>query len=715
VALGALLAATSSTVLGACGADPPPAVVAPPLPVATSTAPPPPAPGWPYWQPVPVDLHVQGALPKRPLEDGRIARSEGSVALWLEAPEAVRSGVRQDGFAVWPRGEHKLRFGDFYAGLARDRVPAFITLDTLFFLAHVARDRAFADVEARVLAPAMDSLLRRLDARLAAEQKGASPDLLAGYRVARGVVSVALALETAGRGAVIPPEMVAMVDAEVARATAHEGIARSALLGLPVDYSMLGARGAFEEGDTRAGPFRAAAWLAYAPMAMVASTEQSSAAVDVGVARAETRGALLLTRLLQADVDAEAAQQWTRIARLAELAIGHPADVSPAGLLSIVRSAGLDLHDAAAIADVVRLDHARHAISHARPGAAFCLLGLRSAPDASVLEALVAPTVADRPMPSALDIGAWLGSEEARAILLEEGADAHAGFKESLDRQYTQRPATSARHSSFYLTALDGIAGYVAPSAADATFVAASSTAWKRHKLETALGAWTALRHDSLPYSRLPLGDAAPPASPPTGAPAGARAPEPLPVFIEPHPEAIARLLGLVRHMAVGLTSMSALPADASSRPVLAEIESVLATALDAAVAAANNEEPSPQVASALRLLPEKIAAIEARVASARADQVALVADVHTNDGANLALEEATGEIDDLLTVVREPRSGRLVLAVGAALAHHEFEQPSAARLSDPTWRARLAKEQPARDAFTSTFVVTEKTVRAAP
>ena len=50
-------------------------------------------------------------------------------------------------------------------------MPYVVTLDALFWLAHVARDRALAQAEESVLGPAMEALLRRLETHLAAEAR----------------------------------------------------------------------------------------------------------------------------------------------------------------------------------------------------------------------------------------------------------------------------------------------------------------------------------------------------------------------------------------------------------------------------------------------------------------------------------------------------------------------------------------------------------------
>ena len=86
---------------------------------------------------------------------------------------------------------------------------------------------------------------------------------------------------------------------------------------------------------------------------------------------------------------------------------------------------------------------------------------------------------------------------------------------------------------------------------------------------------------------------------------------------------------------------------------------------------------------------------------------VALIADVHTDLGAGRVLEEATGLLQDVLMVLPEPGTQRMLLVVGAGIAHYEFLQPAAERLSDTAWRAKLASSPaPARDAFSRAYVV---------
>ena len=152
-------------------------------------------------------------------------------------------------------------------------------MDALFFVAHLALSRAFAEVDASVVAPNLAVLLRRLDQRLAAESRGARPDMARSYLVARGTVDVALAL---AREDYVPSLAVAaLVQGEKARVLAHMGTGVSPWLGVSLDYSAMAPRGTADRSAVRAGAFRAVAWLEHAALALEGAGEgQVHAPVD---------------------------------------------------------------------------------------------------------------------------------------------------------------------------------------------------------------------------------------------------------------------------------------------------------------------------------------------------------------------------------------------------------------------------------------------------
>jgi hypothetical protein len=660
---------------------------------------------------------------------------------WAALPQAMREAVLSRGFAVAHATRPRLRLGDAYGDLRDARIPFVVTVDTLFFLTHVALARARADVDANVLLPSLASLLRRFDLRLAAESRGARADMQPAYVVARGVVEVALALALPGYAPT--PELENVVDAERARVLAHTGVGVSPWLGVSLDYSAIVPRGLVERDEARAGWARAVSWLQHAALALEGSGEQAvHATADVATARAHARAALLLSRLVEHDVDAEASTSWTRIERAAQLLVGDPDDVTPRELTAAATSAKLDLRNADWIADVVRVDRVRHAAARARvahvydgaegvrvPAAgidssapigrlspSFRLLGPRATPDEAALQSLVFPLVGrlDRPtppptsrdglraLPTGLDVGSWLGSRDARDAEHESGDDAYAGYSAALDRLAAAAPpdGSLARHRTPYLSMLDALETWLQPSAGDRVQPSSAARDWGRRKLEVALAAWTDLRHDATALTAAPLPTAElPPRQPPqdTGVPA----------FVEPHPEVIAKLLAVVRQTSEALETEGLLPKHSSARVVLDEVDDLLWIALGGAMREANDDPLPPELASALAALPGRIRGLEAALADVGDADVPLAIDVHTDLQSGRALEEATGWVGDVWMVMREPGTKKLWLAVGASIPQHEFVQPAARRLTDGAWRAKLTTEgEPPPSPVTQPYVL---------
>jgi hypothetical protein len=694
-------------------------------------------PEWTYWEPIDAPVVATQHAPDLPLEGSAVERRGAAAdARWSKASAALKKDVLEQGFGVVPAATPKTRLGAYYAALQGEHVPWTLTMDSMFWLVHLALDRALADVEADQVAPALDIVVRRLDLRLGAESKDARADLAPAYLTARGLVAVAAALVSPQYAP--PPELADAVAKEKTLVMGHAGPADSPLLGVTLDYSAMAPRGMADRDEARGGYFRAMAWLAQAPLMLAGLGEDGATGkVDVAQARTHARAALLVARLLDYDVDPEAAQAWERIDRLSQFIAGPADDVSPRELARVSVQAGDDPKDARWIANVAKVDHVRHLaaqthVTHlfdgaggvrvpagaVRPASSVRLVGGRAAPDGEVLQGLVFPTVGalqagakppptardgERAVPTALDVAAWLGATEARAVLRETGDDAYAGYDQALDRLYQRRPPENdvARHTSLYVSALDALATYVGKSAADGESPGATAGVFQRRKIEATLAAWTELRHDAVSFSRLP--------SPPTATAAPPKTATPdADAFVEMHPEAIAKLLALVRQATKGLTALGALPNDSPGRALLADVDDMLWIALGAALHEANDEPFPAELAQSLAALPARMVALEERVATSGTADVPMIVDVHTDLGPGRALEEATGYIGDAYVVVPEPRSHRLVLCIGASIPHYELTQPAAERMSDSAWRSRLQAgvALPPRDAYTSAYVV---------
>jgi hypothetical protein len=670
----------------------------------------PPPPEW-YWEPVDAHVRVAQRAVELPVSEDSLARVEGATRVWDELGAAGRERLGRDGLVAVASAEARLRMGEFYTDLRDQRVPYVLTLDALAYALHVGFERALVEVDDTLLAPGLDALLGKLDARLGKEQKGAGVELGEALGFARAMVAVAQGLSrgtrTSPRASAAPlsAELGEAVNLEIARVHGHAGTATSPVLGAPIDY----ARFAVPAGAAHPGSFQALAWLASAPLLFRAQSEVPGAVVGVATSRLHTRAAMVLARLSLGDVDPEIHALWSRLARVLAFVWGPADDLMPPELAEVGASIGVALEDPKHVANVVTVDRLRRRAARARPpllfdgsgaparaGAAMRLLGGHAAADSIVLSSLIGtslgttstdppPSIARdgaRALPSALDLAAWLGAKEGRAAVHESGLDAFSGYDAALARAITTRPddLAPARHASVNGSLLDVVMTWLAPQ--DGAPRALTSPAAQRAAIESALAAWTYARHDGQPLSRPPPRRLLRP--PKDLEVKGA----PLPVFVEQAPDVIARLVATVGQMKRGLVAVGGLPATSPAMISLAEVEDILRTALRISVRQANDEAVAAEDVSALASIPARLLRLEEESGAV----VPVVAELVVDASGDRSLSSATGVIESAATIVRESGSGRLLLAVGAHVAHHELVEPRGKRSTDASHRERLRR-----------------------
>jgi hypothetical protein len=249
-----------------------------------------------------------------------------------------------------------------------------------------------------------------------------------------------------------------------------------------------------------------------------------------------------------------------------------------------------------------------------------------------------------------------------------------------------------------------------------------TSLAWVDKQLNTVLGSFAELKHDTILYAKqayAELGGAPPP--PPPAPPRG---------YVEPVPALYARLAALTEMTREGLSDRGLLvEQDDDSLQRLSE----LARTLQGLAEKELRGEPLTDheyetiryyggelehLTMAAADLPEDESP-EASAWPEEEPQAAVIADVATDpdpqgDGsANpVVLEVGVGRIDHLHAVVpliEEDGSMNLQVAKGAVFSYYEFEWPADDRLSDEQWREMLEKgEAPPRPAWTTSFYTEE-------
>jgi len=654
---------------------------------------------------LPVDLsQVQGA--------SDLELSNAQLALLAENGFVVTSpvtGEYQEFYQVYERG----RYAD---------VPMFITTDSVYHIYHLIFDKMLRDLETGHFITDLESLTAAmLDASYQQYQALAGTPLQEPAR--RNVAYFAVAARLLGIPDPTPSEVADLVGDELGLIVNASSEAISPIWDrddLPPDmklievYGQYKPRGHYTRSEELEQYFRAMMWYGRLTFRLLDGFE--------------TRRALLLTQALRSATAADgtpALTLWQNIYEPTVFIVGKADDLGyiEYGALSD-QVFGPD-PDLAAFADETLFAQFMEASESLPPPQinsmwvwiwqdqeqvtkGFRFMGQRFTLDAYVFGQLIWRKVGTesrpRGLPSALDFFAAMGSEEASAILTEMGASEYANFDTQMAKVQGEFAALGLDSwtQNLYWAWLYALQPLVEPKGpAYPPFM--QTQAWTRKGLQTALGSWTELKHDTILYAKqvmAEMGGGGPDEPPPHG-------------YVEPDPEAYARLLALAQMTYDGLqgrgllteTSRSNLEnlieelqflKDISERELAGEpitddeywhmvywggiLEHMTLAAADT-----NEGEGSPR-------LEDQKAALIADVATGTLDLGSLV-----------ALEEAVGQPTPIYVVL--PDSPWRV-ALGAVFTYYEFTVGSSERMTDEEWQAMLeAGDNPPQPDWTELFI----------
>ncbi len=353
-------------------------------------------------------------------------------------------------------------------------------------------------------------------------------------------------------------------------------------------------------------------------------------------------------------------------------------------------------------------------------------MGQRFVPDAYVFRQLIYRNVGTqenrRGLPKGLDILAAMGSERAYQHLDTMGETAYANYPTQMQKmqdwlgsvtvaEWTETLYNAWLYSFYPLLEVPG-EGYPA-------FM--RSPAWLDKQLNTTLGSWAELKHDTILYAKqvyaeMGGGPPPPPPLPPRG-------------YVEPVPAFYARLLALTTMTRTGLEARGLL--SDLDRASLERLETLVASMQRMAEKELRGEPLTEEEYELIRYYGGELEHLTMAAADSDTDdpfaprfmdeepQAAVVADVatdpdHNADGVTglAVLEEAVGRINQIFVVVPivEPDGTTyLQVAKGGTFSYYEFVWPGNDRLTDEKWQAMLdAGEAPAFPAWMDSFYTPE-------
>lgn len=318
-------------------------------------------------------------------------------------------------------------------------------------------------------------------------------------------------------------------------------------------------------------------------------------------------------------------------------------------------------------------------------------MGQRFSVDGVIFENLVYEQVGAndkgeyRMLPDALDVPAAMGSEEALDILKEKGADKYAGYLDNmaLIRDDIENASDLLWEASLYSKWLDTLDPLLNEERTGwPSFM--QSAEWTRKNLQSYLGSYAELKHDTVLYSKQIMTEMG-----------GNDIQEwDDKGYVEPEPVLFGRLAALTKATSEGLSNYGMLSApDMDNLDRLYTLASSLQTIAEKEL---RGETPTEEEFELIRGFGGSIEHFwkevnrnEAEKLTTKEFPAAIVTDIATDGQTGNVLEIATGRVSTIYVIV--PVDGKLKICAGSVFSFYEF--PSSERLTDSKWRRMMNME----------------------
>jgi hypothetical protein len=642
----------------------------------------------------------------------------------LSRAQLVR--LSRDGLVVSPGSEKE--FFTLYEQARYTNVPIFVTTDSLLHVYHLLFDKVLRTAEVEHFIPMLrdlnEALLARTDEIYQALQDTDWED-----PARRTVAFVGVATRVLDPDVPVPAYAADLVEAEVALIEDAAGMLPSPIfpeLRYGEDYTQYIPRGHYTKSGALKAYFKSMMW--YGRMTFRVSRPN------------ETRSALLLVHALRTTQvkGRPALEPWADLYSSTVFFVGRSDDLTVlqyGKVMDKIYGQGITVDDLVdeplldrfieeaellpppRILGIVIMD--TDDVEEGTKGMRF--MGQRFVPDAYIFRELMYRNVGTREnrrgLPSGLDIPAAMGSERAYRHLDEMGETDYENYDAQMDKMQAWLSGLSVEEwtETLYNAWLYCFHPLLdVPGGGYPAFM--MSEAWVDKQLNTVLGSFAELKHDTILYAKqayAELGGAPPP--PPPVPPRG---------YVEPVPEFYARLAALTEMTLDGLgqrgllveqdeASLRRLDAMARSFQVMAEKElrgEPLTEEEYRTIRFYGGELEHLTIAAADT--PDEGYGVGGQAMPEEEPQAAVIADVATDPWPQLVLELGVGRIDELHAVVpliEDDGSITLQVAKGGVFSYYEFAWPMDDRLTDETWREMLAEgEAPPRPDWIASFYTQE-------
>ncbi|HKK83343.1 MAG TPA: DUF3160 domain-containing protein [Atribacterota bacterium] len=652
----------------------------------------------------------------------------------INLTQSALDKLQKNHFVVTP--SYKDNFKDVYLECKNKNIPIFVTTDSIFHTTHIFFDYILRIIEIEELYQASEQMIDRL-LRYSTQQykKAAHPKTKEAARLNIGFFTVAK--KQFDPDFSIDYQLEEIVNQELENIKRQKGLAFRELLtyvenpsiyDTPYayeDYSQYKARGHYTRNEKFERYFKAMMWLGRIDFKL--RPGKTDDAVSHG--REMTRQALLMTDALMNDPVAQ--EQWEKIYKITTYLVGKSDDLNVYDYRELIQKLFGSDYSIDQFGNDENLDKLIELGMELKPpkilsGAAdtlegefssttkgFRLMGQRFIPDSYILQEMVyqvkdnhtimrytgddkpftmevIPNVGPaRAFPRGLDIAAVLGSERALQILEEEGDTEYTYYYEQfnlLNDEFSKLNAVQW-HKNIYWNWLYAFLPLLDKEDDPLPWSFIESSAWKDKLINTMLGSWTELRHDTILYAKQSytmFTRSAPVKIEMTNG------------LVEPYPSVYRRLKELSKGLLVIEEKYFIHPA------VKEKLEQFIAL-LDQLEIIAQKERKSQtlteeeykmiwNIGEQLTSLTDFPESLMEKISSQTDHQSALVTDVHTDINTEQVLEEGIGKPFNLFVLISE--DGQEKILRGPVFSYYEFKHPMEDRLTDEKWQSMIENNQ---------------------
>lgn len=660
-------------------------------------------------------LSFEPSVPEYTVESGL---SNVVNAQYYYLSDELKSALEKYGFVIDAIHGGGKEFFSLYEQNRYRLLPNFVTVDSMMHSYHLYFSYLLRTTEKNYLKDMMGDLSQAMFDRSLEqlnELKGSEWEEAARINTA----FFATGCRLAGLGVAMPEEISQAVDAEYSLVMDAAGMGESPLFGGMEDYSQYAPRGYYEGDDDLEAYFRMMMWYGRRNFA------QKEEILD--------RSALLITLAMKDD----AFETWEKAYTITSFFAGASDDNGYYEYRPVIDEFfGADIN----AADLKGADEAWNAYheytaslkapqinsvpvtdtgtetDNLAANAGFRFMGQRFSIDAAIFQNLMynkiepASDGSKRMLPNALDIPAALGSDEALGILKDLGEDKYPNYLDKMDelRSGMQIAPESAWSASLYSRWLYTLKPLLEEKGEGWPFFMQTAQ-WLRKDLQTFLGSYTELKHDTVLYAKQAMAE--------MGGDEIEKKDDR--GYVEPEPEVYSRLSALTDATINGLSDYNILAdSDRENLEILKHLSDQFAAI---SVKELQNEILSDDEYELIRSYGGQIEHLWQEAYKDESEKpntfefpAAIVTDVATDPNGS-CLELGTGNAMTIYAVV--PVAGELKLASGTVFSFYQFEQPISERLTDSSWRFMMGiyydqnnpnqKNPKSLEAWTSQFMIT--------